>query len=685
VAGARAAETQWWITDSAAGHSKSEARGIVVRPDGVLELGPRAEVAKEDSLSVVWAAVALADGSVALAGDRGRIQRWTEKGGIRPWVKLPAGQVLALAPAGDGLVAGTGPEGLVYRVGASGDTTLLARTGERYVWGLAPADKGAWYAATGTKGKLLRIERGEVRVMLDSDESNLVSIVADGQGGVFAGGDSRGRVFHVGADGRLETVFDAAEDEVRALAIGADHALYAAALSASAVEEAEGTERPTPVKSAVTGGRASVYRIVPDSATVAQWTSPHPFVYALANTRDGVLAATGNKAAVYRLDRPGAASQLLAAPQGQVTALASGKDGAVFAATSNPAALWRLGPGRAERGELTSATLDAKRFARFGRIVWHGEAGGARVTLETRSGNTDPPDTTWSRWRGGPAAPDGARIEAPAARYLQWKLTLAGGNPRIESVEAAWREQNLPPRIDDITVAPQGQGFREGEMLPRSESVTQTLPGGQKVEYSLPQPAAPRPLRDLPMWVRGLRSVQWRASDPNGDPLRYRVDARRADDGAWFKIAENLDATSLTWDTSGLPDGRYRIRVSASDAAGNPLGEDRSDQATSEPFPVDNTPPLVTALAARGEPGAVAFEGRAEDSFSPLTRIEVALDDDDWRTVSPDGGLADDRAHSFHGRLPGVAAGEHSLGVRVVDLAGNASTRASRVTVPPGR
>ena len=684
AASARASETQWWITDSASDHAKSETRGLVVRPEGVIELGPKTEQTRDDSLSVVWAIAVLADGSVAIAGDHGRVDRWTESGGIRRWARLPAGQVLSLAPAGDGVVAGTGPEGLIYRIGARGDTTLIARTGERYVWGLGAAAGGAWYAATGTRGRLLRVNGKDVRVVLDSDESNLISLATDARGAVYVGGDSRGRVFRVSPDGKLRTVFDASEDEVRALTIGMDGALYAAGLTASAVAEDRGEEsqQPAPVKSAVNAGRATIYRIVPDSVTSTYWACSQPFVFALAASKEGVLAATGNRAGLYRVERAAGATQLLAAPQGQITALALGKDGRVYAAASNPAALWRIGPERGERGELTSTALDARRIARFGRIRWRGESGGGKVTLETRSGNTDPPDTTWSPWKGGAVPAEGARIDAPPARYLQWRIGLGGAKSRIESVEVAWREQNLPPTVDDVTVAPQGQGFREGEMTPRSEAITQSLPGGQKVEFSLPQPATPRQLRDLPMWARGLRVVQWKASDPNGDPLTYTVHVRRADEGEWIQIAEKLDAASFSWDTGALPDGRYRLRVTASDEGANPIGEERTVEAFSEPFTVDNTPPEVTSFAARGEKGSVSVEGKAEDGLSPLSRIEVAIDDNDWRTVTPDGGFADDRALSFRARLPEVKPGDHTVSVRAVDLAGNTTTRASRVTVP---
>ena len=55
----------------------------------------------------------------------------------------------------------------------------------------------------------------------------------------------------------------------------------------------------------MSGGRATLYRIVPDSVTSVYWVSPQPFVFALAPSKAGVLAATGNRAALYRLEREG--------------------------------------------------------------------------------------------------------------------------------------------------------------------------------------------------------------------------------------------------------------------------------------------------------------------------------------------------------------------------------------------
>jgi hypothetical protein len=277
---------------------------------------------------------------------------------------------------------------------------------------------------------------------------------------------------------------------------------------------------------------------------------------------------------------------------------------------------------------------------------------------------------------------NGSRVESPAARYLQWKLTLAGGRPRVESVDVAWREQNLAPRVDDLIVAPQGVGFREGDLVPRSEPVTQTLPNGQKVEYSITTPVTAQALRGLPSWASGLRTVQWKGSDPNSDPLRYRLEVGRSADGPWTELADDLDTPAYSWDTHTLADGRYRLRVVATDAAGNSVGEQRTGEAISEAFQVDNEAPEITSLEATAASGEIRVRGAARDAASPIARVEVAIDSGPWRLVSPDGGFTDDRQHAFRAALPKIPAGPHAVAVRVADLAGNTVTRAAQVTVP---
>jgi hypothetical protein len=659
-----------------------------VDPDGVLRLGTRAVSWPAESLGVAWSAVVLRDGSVAVGSDRGRVLRWSERAGWRLWVRLDAGQVLSLAADGDRVVAGTGPGGVVYAIGAQGDTARLAATGERYVWALAPAGKGAWYAASGTRGRLLRLSGGRSEVLLDTEESNLVSLAPDGQGGVYAGGDSRGRVYHVSASGAARTLFDAAEDEVRALATDAQGFVWAAALAISATSPSSASvvaaEDPTPeedvrpARSAPAGGKAVLYRISSEGAASAWWTGPQPLVFALAAAKDGLLAATGNRAGVYRIERANGATLELAPPQGQVTAFAAAGD-VVYALTSNPVALWKLGPGSASEGELSSGVLDASRFTRFGRLRSSGT--GSR-SFRTRSGNSETPDTTWSRWQA--VAGDGA-VSSPPGRYLQWQVKLGDRADRVSEVAISRREPNLAPRVEELSVAPQAQGFREGGMSSRTEAVTQTLPGGQRVEYSAVLSTS-RPIQEMPMWARGMRTLSWRGVDPNSDPLRYRVYVRAdGSDEEWIEIGKDLEATVLTWNTNTLPDGRYRLKVEASDRAGNAVGEELRGDAVSEPFSVDNTPPEVTSLSASAEKGQAVLSGAAADGQGWLQRLDVSVDDGPWRPVSPEGGFSDAPRLTFRVALPEAGPGAHILSVRAVDAAGNSATRAVRTTVPKPR
>lgn len=671
---AHGADTRWWSASASADYADAESHGVVIDADGVVTLGPAATSTPVDSLGVIWSAAVLADGSVALGGDGGRIVRWIRGRGVAPWVTLPVGQVLSLAADGDGVLAGTGPEGLVYRVRANGDTARVASTGERYVWALAAAEGGAWYAGTGPSGRILRIGAdGRTRVLLDTEAHNIVTLAADGHGGVVGGGDSDGRVVHVRADGSARTLFDAGEDEIRAVTRGDDGAYYAAALRVQAVQNADGDDpdaAPRPARRPTSREAARVYRIVPDSAVTVWWSSTRPVIFALAPTAQGIVAATGHRAGLFALEGPGRAAQWLAAPQAQITALARAKDGALYAGTSNPAVLWEIRPGAGREGELRSPVLDAKRITRFGSPVWNGAAGGGRVRLDARSGNADEPDTTWSAWSEGGVAP---------ARYFQWRLRLDGGRPAVRSVEVAYRELNVPPLVGAVRVADPVEGFREGRLSTRTEPVTQELPDGRKVEFSIKRRSDENEIRSLPLWAQGLRSVHWSADDPNDDPLTYRIEAQRADDDVWLPIAADLGDSVYVWDTHGVPDGTYRLRVTASDADGNAVGEAREGSAVSGLIGIDNTAPRLGTFEARGGAGRISVRGDATDS--PGMRFEVAVDDGDWRAVQPEDGFGAGERASFAATLDGFAPGVHGVTVRVVDRAGNFTVRAARVTV----
>ena len=73
--------------------------------------------------------------------------------------------------------------------------------------------------------------------------------------------------------------------------------------------------------------------------------------------------------------------------------------------------------------------------------------------------------------------------------------------------------------------------------------------------------------------------------------------------------------------------------------------------------------------------------GAAEDGEGWLQRLDLAIDDGAWHSLSPEGGLADSPRLTFRTVLKDLGPGPHLLSVRAVDAAGNAATRAVRVSV----
>jgi len=104
-----------------------------------------------------------------------------------------------------------------------------------------------------------------------------------------------------------------------------------------------------------------------------------------------------------------------------------------------------------------------------------------------------------------------------------------------------------------------------------------------------------------------------------------------------------LTASEFAWDTSAVPDGYYRIRVSASDELDNPRPLALETRDESEPFLVDNRPPELLEMRA----DAQRITGVARDAQGPISRLEYAVDGLEWRLARADDDLVDTREERF--------------------------------------
>jgi hypothetical protein len=308
--------------------------------------------------------------------------------------------------------------------------------------------------------------------------------------------------------------------------------------------------------------------------------------------------------------------------------------------TGDPGVVYLVNAENAQRATWTSRVLDASHPARWGAVRWRGTGA---LDWEVRSGNSEPPDGTWSAW--APLREDGT-VPETTSRYLQVRARFSRDPATVlRAVTVYYLPTNQRPVLTEVSAE-----SRAGESRP------------------------------------ALVRLNWKVENPDNDSLRYRLRYRGDGESAWRSLLRNSEyttSTNLEWNVDGLPEGFYRVSVEASDEASNPDGEALTDRRESEPVLIDMTPPTVSA---RVEGGRIL--GDVRDGASAVTRVEVSIDTLEWRPARALDGVFDEREERFELRTPsGLAPGEHTVAVRAYDEAGNmgVANTTLRITVAAGR
>ena len=125
-----------------------------------------------------------------------------------------------------------------------------------------------------------------------------------------------------------------------------------------------------------------------------------------------------------------------------------------------------------------------------------------------------------------------------------------------------------------------------------------------------------------------------------------------------------------------MPEGKYRLRVDASDELANPPSESLHFALESPPLLVDNTPPFFKSLSLQGR----RLRAEVADGLGPIARVDVAIDGRaEWRPLAPLDGIFDTADESIDTDLTpllvGLDSGPHIVAVRAFDAAGNSVVR----------
>ncbi len=303
-------------------------------------------------------------------------------------------------------------------------------------------------------------------------------------------------------------------------------------------------------------------------------------------------------------------------------------------------------------------------------------------------------------------SPEGARLMARARQEEPQEYLVVGGvaYPQVvDVVTGPYRMQMRRP--DDTPAGPytvelldaQGNALysREFRATPLSNDDTPdvgtfflTLPAlegtqairflyqGEEITRLEASPGAPTveilsPVGGEDWGSEGTQTIRWQAQDPEGDPLRFTVQA--SEDGErWITLALDLkDTDSFDLNVADLAGGSYFIRVLATD------GFNTAEARTQAPVTVGRKPPTVAltapedgAVFPRGE--MVVVQGFATDLEDGEVPEEAYL----W-TSSIDGELG---TGSTLWALE-LSPGEHEITLTVTDQDGMSASESVRITV----
>jgi hypothetical protein len=355
---------------------------------------------------------------------------------------------------------------------------------------------------------------------------------------------------------------------------------------------------------------------------------------------------TGAEGRIYTVDDAHAVTLVADTDERWIGAISLVKGGG-YACASDGAVFHRIVSIGGADAVWTSKPLDAGLRAKFGQLSWRSTGG---LELSTRSGNTEKPDTTWSQWSNPLAAP--GTVTSPPGRYVQVRARWSR-DPRavLSEVTLPFLTDNLRPVILEIAAVP-----KSGSPLGTKEGLQAS--GG-----------------DIPKHDSVIK-VSWRVENADADLLRYRIWFRREEQNTWREMLRSDEIVTkgeYEWDTAALPEGKYRIRVEASDESANPPDQTQKHSLDSTIVLVDNTPPTFQNLAV----AARRLKARVVDGLGPIARVEVAIDGRlEWRPLAPIDGLYDTADESFDADIGSlVPQGNHIVAVRAYDSAGNTVVR----------
>jgi sugar lactone lactonase YvrE len=716
---------QFWEKNTQQQFAEGDPQSVSINSDGELVLAPQLKKLYDGTDPIVWEIATDGKDNLYLAtGNEGRVLKYDALGKVTTFLDTPELEVHAIVFSTDGsLYAATSPDGKIYRVTPDGKSSVFFDPPDKYIWSLALDDSGTLYAGTGDEGRIYKIGGdGKGTVLVDTTENNITALLWTEDRKLLAGSDRNGILYSVDLTGKAFVLTDSDLQQITSIYGTPSGEIYFSAITGIVpAPSLRGTpldvkpQQPTNVQPETppdtgdegevttsveisvspvpvyippaaprTTGASQLYRINPGGFVEVVYTAAEDqMLDIIGYGEDMLLVSTGKKAKLISIDPNKKSSILLKGPEEQMTSLLSA-GGKIWVATANPGNLYQLVETHSSQGTYYSEVKDAQTISTWGQISWKAIVPkDTTLTLYTRSGNTKLPDETWSDWSSAGSDPNGAHVQSPRSRFIQWKAEFATTNPAstsvIRSVNLAYLQQNLRPEVLSITLHLPGTVYRKAPIyaqesfagVSETDGVTQENPESNiqvQPGFDFGGGLGKREIR------RGFQTITWNAVDQNQDELRYDLSYRSETDRTWKELVTNLKERVFAWDTQTLPDGTYTIRVTANDSGSNPKEYVLNNSKESTPFDVDNSAPTINVKEAIHQEDKYVLTVQVNDQFSAVRDLQYSVTPGEWVVVFPIDSINDSLTEDYRIEVTNLPAGVDTVILRCSDRVRNSTT-----------
>ncbi len=669
--------------------SKGKGQTFTLTSDGRIESGPTLGTPIDLSTQTVWAVYQKADHSLLVGtSPDAKLLQVSDTGSVKTVAQSKNVAVTAIAGTADGaeIYFATSPDGKIYHLTANGTAEEWFDPKEKYIWCLLVGPDGAVYAGTGTHGKIYKITgKATGQVWYSSIEDHIRSMTWDKEGNILAGTAGNGYLYRVTGQEKGTVLASTSRQEISRIVLDDSGTIYYIATGlihpAPADKSPSGSDEDEIAHTSSTADHKEADKSsgsAPDSKSGAELYSmdkslaPRHLWHGedvsrtLLCLNNQIYFSCDPTGSLYTV-MPSGDIALQNISDNSITASVKMDEHTAYLATSHPAQLIKINTDTAPTSVYDSQALDSKSFSRWGRLDIAG-ANLNNVQLSVRTGNTPKPDATWNAWE--PLAMNaegflsGAQVSSPAARFAQIEVKLTG-NASVDTIDLAYLPKNQRPEIASITVLAPGIRYN-----PVSLPINPVAPRGPEQAAEGLEPVLHpemNPTRFIPVFSAGYRTITWAAEDPDGDDMVYTVSCRSltTPNAPWRVLASDLKDAIYSWDATSWPDGRYELKVLASDEKVNLPGEGLTVERVSRDLIINNTPPTITVQ----EPQNGAWLVDVTSALSRLRQVSISKDGKEYQAIQPVDGILDSNSEKFS--IPAHAG--DTVFLRAEDQAGNVS------------